>query len=154
MIESGVVFFLNTNGVLLLYLITAAYVWFYEKKQEEVKHILFAAIITSIVAITLKELIDLPRPYMTNGKDALAGYVSYGSFPSLHTALAFSLSTTVILHQKRLGILLFLVAAVIGMGRIAANVHYPLDVVSGAILGTLVSLMLENIHFKNHRLDR
>lgn len=146
MLSSPLIVFLNTYGVILLLVCTLAYIWFYERKREETAHIIFACLIALIVALVLKNSFGHPRPFLLDGTEPLAGQVTTESFPSLHTTLAFSLATTVALHQKRVGALLLVLAGLIGMGRVAANVHYPLDIVGGAILGSLVSLVTEKIH--------
>ncbi|KKS80343.1 MAG: Phosphoesterase PA-phosphatase related protein [Candidatus Woesebacteria bacterium GW2011_GWC1_43_10b] len=151
MIDSPLIVFLNTYGVVILFVLVSLYIWFYERKKEEVLHVIFAAIIASIIALVLKDLLGIPRPFLSDGKPPLAGYTNLQSFPSLHTTLAFSLATTVALHQRKTGILVFLLAALIGIGRVAANLHYPIDIAGGAVLGTVASLFTEKIHFSISR---
>ena len=82
---------------------------------------------------------------------AIAGLAGLASFPSTHTALAFSLATTVALHQPYLGVFLLVISALIGIGRVAANVHFPVDIAFGVLLGVLVGVFFDQIHFKNIR---
>lgn len=51
----------------------------------------------------------------------------------------------VFLQHRRLGTLLFILTLMIGAARIAANVHYPLDVISGLILGVTIGLFCDRI---------
>ncbi len=143
MIDTPIVIFLNTYGVLLLFVVVLTYLWFVEKKKKEVLRIIFASILAGTVALIAKELFALPRPYLINGNQPLAGHFTTSSFPSLHTALAFALATTIALHQKKMGLLLFLVALLIGIGRMLANVHYLIDVASGALIGILIALFID-----------
>ncbi len=153
MINSPIIYFLNTHGVFLLYLIVFVYLWFWQKKREEAVHVLIAAIIAGSLALIIKELFNIPRPYIVSGIIPLAGdSVRTSSFPSLHSTLAFTLATTVSLHQRKSGIILFVIAAIIAIGRVFAVVHYPFDVIAGAILGTSVSLLTENLKLPRHRL--
>ena len=142
----NIFFGINTYNVALFFILTPLYIWKYEKKKEEAKHVLFAGILAFVLGILLKQLFHLPRPYEIDGVVALAGQTISGSLPSVHTAITFAMATTVSLHQRRTGIFLFLIAAIIGFGRIAANVHYPIDIVVGAILGVGVSFLIEKIH--------
>lgn len=152
MINSPIIFFLNTHGVFLLYLIVLSYLWFIKKSKEEAIHILISAVVAGAVALITKDLFNIPRPYMVDGVLPLAGdSVHTSSFLSLHSTLAFCLATTVALHQRKMGIILFLAAALVAMGRVLAFVHYPVDVVAGAILGTAVALLLENLRFPKHK---
>lgn len=140
------IYFLNTHGVLILLVVVVGYLWFVEKSKEEAIHVIIACALAGGVALILKELFSVPRPYLTEGLAPLAGYsVRTDSLPSLHSTLAFALATTVVLHQRKFGILLFLVASIIGIGRVLANVHYPGDIVLGAVIGTVTSLAIENL---------
>ena len=40
-----------------------------------------------------------------------------------------------------------LAAILIGVARVMANVHYPADILGGALLGTLVAIVVEKTHF-------
>ena len=150
--RSPAIYFLNTQGVFLLLAGVLLYLWYIEKSREEALHILISSGLTTILVFLIKAIFAIPRPYQAYGLDALAGYaVRTTSLPSLHAALAFCLAATVILHQKRFGVILFVAAAIIGFGRIAAHVHYPLDIVVGSILGAAVALLTEELHFKRIR---
>lgn len=141
------IYFLNTHGVFVLFIVVTGWLWFFEKSKESARHVLLAGVLAGVVALLLKELFDVPRPYVMQGLLPLAGYsVRTSSLPSMHTALAFALATTVALHQRKAGIILLLIAALIGFGRIIARVHYPVDVAVGAVIGTATSLIIENFH--------
>jgi undecaprenyl-diphosphatase len=61
------------------------------------------------------------------------------SFPSDHTILVFSFCVTFWLFQKGWGFLWLLLAALVGISRIWVGVHYPADVLAGALISTLTA---------------
>jgi len=99
----------------------------------------------------LKELFLIPRPFFESGVMPEAGLTHFSSMPSAHAAVAFALSTSVALHNRRFGIFLFTISSIIGIGRVAANVHYPVDIAFGILVGVLVGVFLDSVHFAKSR---
>ncbi len=60
---------------------------------------------------------------------------SGSSFPSAHTTVAFAVTRVLRWCRPRWSSALFAWAAVVGLSRIAVGVHYPSDVIGGAVLG-------------------
>lgn len=135
----------------MLVVATFLYLWFIERSREEALHVLFAVVTTLVVSIVLKELFDMPRPYLVNGEEALAGLTWFPSFPSTHTAISFALATTVTLHQRRFGAFLFVIAALASIGRVAANVHYPVDIIFGILIGSLIGIFFATVHIRMNK---
>ena len=71
------------------------------------------------------------------------------AFPSAHTALAFGVAMTIFMHDHKIGWFFLLGALAIGVARVLANVHYPIDIVGGAFLGTLMAVIFEKVHLFN-----
>lgn len=59
------------------------------------------------------------------------------SFPSGHTAAAFAAAYSLCLSNRRSGKWMLYCAAVMGFSRIYLMVHYPMDVIAGAVIGML-----------------
>ena len=117
-------------------------------KKEQVIHAIFAVFVTWIISEVIKAFSPTIRPFLINGKEPLTFTVPMdGAFPSLHTMSAFALSVTIFMHDRKVGWLFLIAASLIGMARVAANVHYPVDIVGGALLGTLVAVIVERAHF-------
>ena len=52
--------------------------------------------------------------------------------------LAFASEVSVFMNYKRIGIFTLVFAALIGFSRLYFFVHYPTDVIFGAVLGTII----------------
>lgn len=61
------------------------------------------------------------------------------SFPSNHAAIAGALAVVILLTSWRLGLLAVPIAALVAFSRVFIGVHYPHDVIAGALLGAFVT---------------
>jgi undecaprenyl-diphosphatase len=60
------------------------------------------------------------------------------SFPSGHSTFAFALAFSIFWYDKKSGIIFIILAILVALGRVLVGVHYPLDILFGALLGFLV----------------
>lgn len=117
-------------------------------KREQVVHALFACLIAFLTAAAIKHFFPTLRPFVTNGREIDVLFrPTDGSFPSEHTVIAFALAVTIFLHDRRVGWFFLISAFVVGVARVLANVHYPIDIVGGAFLGTIIAVIVERLHF-------
>ena len=123
--------------------------WFIDGriKKEQVIHAILASLIAWTIVFLIKRFFPTLRPFVLNGGEVdVFIKPTDGAFPSAHTALAFSLAVTVFMHNRRWGWFYLIWALAIGIARVLANVHYPIDIVGGALIGTLVAVIFEKIH--------
>ena len=64
------------------------------------------------------------------------------SFPSGHTATAFALATAIIYFWPKMAFIVGIFATLIGISRVMIGAHYPSDVIAGALMGVLSTLIL------------
>ena len=57
------------------------------------------------------------------------------AFPSSHSAVAFAVVFAVVFFHRRYGLALVALAVLVAFSRVFVGVHYPSDVVIGALLG-------------------
>ncbi len=92
--------------------------------------------------LIIKNIVQRPRPYDTFSQIIpLVPPPGKYSFPSGHTAAAFSSMITLFFTQKKYAITGLIIALLMGFSRIYVGVHYPTDVLFGAILGTTVAVV-------------
>ena len=120
-------------------------------KKEIVLHALLSILVAWASSEIIKTLFPTVRPFEAYGRVPLTlTLVGKGSaFPSAHTAIAFALSTTVYLHDKKAGILFLICSVLVGIGRVMGNVHYPLDILGGIIIGTITAFVIDKVHLYN-----
>jgi undecaprenyl-diphosphatase len=66
----------------------------------------------------------------------------WSSLPSDHAVFFFALATSIFLIHRRIGILVFLHAIfIIALPRIYAGLHFPSDIVIGALVGVVIPIL-------------
>lgn len=108
----------------------------------------------------IKNFVARPRPYdlyysfhnavmpFTLNTGKTTGF----SFPSTHTICAFALATSFFKVNKKVGIVLVVLAAFVGFSRLYNYVHFPTDVIAGMLIGIAAGLLAIFI-FKKFRFD-
>jgi undecaprenyl-diphosphatase len=84
-----------------------------------------------------------PRPFVAHPRAVhkLIAHASDPSFPSGHAAASIAIAVAVLLVHRRVGGLVLTVALVISYARVYVGVHYPSDVLAGALIGTGAALV-------------
>lgn len=111
-----------------------------------------AAVFTAFaVARLFKHLLYRPRPYVhyreliETGRYKLNALfellMNESSFPSGHTAAVFALAAVLVCMYGRRFAGFYLLAAFIGFTRIYVGVHFPSDVLAGAVIGILTGCL-------------
>jgi undecaprenyl-diphosphatase len=104
---------------------------------------LFLTVVVADVAADLlaelgKAIVHRHRPF----EHQLGPATSTWSFPSGHSATSFACATVLSAFAPRWRVPFFLLATLIALSRLYNGVHYPTDVVAGALLGVLTALLL------------
>lgn len=79
-----------------------------------------------------------PRPFMTHPVRLLIPPSTDPSFPSDHALAAFAIAGALAWSHRRLGVGLVLLGGLLSFARVFVGTHYPLDVLTGAVIGWAV----------------
>lgn len=150
---------LNILFIVLIYLIypilTLLALYFLRTKQHaKFFHLVLAVILGYMFVLGLKYYVDRPRPYETHLELAKFFEKTDPSFPSAHAFLSF-----VSLYFIPKGIakwmkytFVFYLVVLIPFGVMYSAVHYPSDLLFGAIIGLLIpKIISENVAKKIFR---
>lgn len=145
------VFFINYtfigDGLFALCLI--AIYFFYFKKKQQGFALLYSFLISGLAAQLLKNLVNSPRPKLYFEAGTYLNFIEgvtlsgHSGFPSGHTATAFAIATVLVLMMtnKAWQIIILLAAVLVGYSRIYLAQHFLLDVMVGALLGSVSGIL-------------
>jgi len=103
-------------------------------------------------ATGLKAAFERERPPLRYTEPApLVGVPDSGSFPSGHAATSFAGAAILSFAFPRLAPIMLVLAAAVAFSRIYVGVHYPLDIVGGAVLGVAVAVGLKFVVRRRQR---
>lgn len=127
-----------------LIFLLALFSWGYSRR-EKIRIFLVVFLSAAIARLGVTELIryfyNRPRPFMIYQAHQLISESGW-SFPSGHSAFFFAMSTVLYFYNKKWGIVFFVASILMNVGRIIAGVHYPSDIIGGAIIGIAVGWLV------------
>lgn len=120
----------------------------FAQKWREIVLVFFSGIFAWILAYTLKLIIHIPRPFVQfSDVQALLSETDF-SFPSGHSTFFMALAFALYISHKKAGHIFIFLALLIGLARIAAGVHFPVDILGGFILGILTAYFVKFAYAK------
>ncbi|MDE2591219.1 MAG: phosphatase PAP2 family protein [Patescibacteria group bacterium] len=142
--------FLISIGIFLAY---AGYLWLNQRKTF-ISLLLLSIVSFPLSFVTAKVLAHFiydPRPFVVSHVKPLFAHAADNGFPSDHMLLTMAIASVVFVYNKKLGILLTVIAVCIGAARVLANVHHIEDIVGSAVIAiaatfiaTLLYLLLKS----------
>lgn len=114
----------------------------------------FALPLSYLLGLLAKHLYYDPRPFVVLHITPLFAHAADNGFPSDHALLMGTLAAIVTVFDRRLGVLLWILAILVGSARVLAAVHHPIDILASfaiAIIATLVvTTLLKRRENKGH----
>lgn len=149
----NLIFEFTAEYTVFILLIGLLYNWFNSRNKQRIMVInagisfILAEIAGKLAGIFYKN--HQPFAELANVNQLIEKTVD-NSFPSDHTILFFSLCFSFWLVRKKHGSFWMVIAVAVAISRIGVCVHYPFDVMAGALVGILSALVVFKITAKYH----
>jgi undecaprenyl-diphosphatase len=125
-------------AVVLMYLLAL-----FQASRKHQKALVVSLIISGIIALILDKLGGQlyydPRPFVSQHITPLIQHSADNGFPSEHTVFSMTVALLLAYYRRRLGALAVLIALAVGIARIAAHVHSPIDIIGGIIIAAIAA---------------
>src|SRR3990172_4269025 len=114
------------------------------------KELFFDAAIGVCTALFINWLVPLfyirPRPFLDHAVTQILPIdPASKSFPSDHAAISFAIAMAVFQYNKFWGIIFFVLAFFVSIGRVYGGIHYPADILAGAVIGIAASFAIKRL---------
>lgn len=94
---------------------------------------------------------DRPRPFeILPDLHQLVFHNGGGAFPSGHASFYFALAAVIGRYHPKTSILFYIAAALLTFSRVAAGIHWPSDILGGAVIGIAVGLFAVSVFRRFH----
>jgi membrane-associated phospholipid phosphatase len=117
--------------------------------------IFFAVGVPALFVTIVKRIIGRARPYVSQITDPYSyspfiWKASYASFPSGHSSNSFAAAIAIGALWPRLRVPMWIYAVVIAGSRVVVNAHFPSDIITGAVVGTVGALLVRSWFAARH----
>jgi len=131
---------------LFVLIVLVALVYFFtlskDKKREFILFVLIALPAIYIVAKISSLFFYDPRPFVSNGIVPLLPHAADNGFPSDHALLSATTAIIVFFYNKKVGAVLLVVALTVGVSRVLAGVHHPIDIIASFLIAIIISSLI------------
>ena len=138
LLDKVIVFFAVYFSYMVV-ILALGYFFFYRQSWREFFFVFFSVALAGALSKLFKFLIHTPRPIMVLPDIHTLFLKDSFAFPSDHAAVFAALGFSIFFLNRRAGYVFIIFALLIGLARIIAGVHFPIDILGGFILGTLTS---------------
>ena len=97
--------------------------------------------LANLVTLQLNNIYFRARPFVDHDLTLIFYEPTDSSFPANASAIGFAIATAVFLRWRRLGLALYGLALLYSFARVYAGIHYPTDVLGGAVIGLVAGLV-------------
>jgi len=146
---------ISAVGLTFIIVLVGPILW-WRKQRELAFDVVVLIIISDLITEGLKLLFMRERPFevLTDVHTLPWGWLASATSPSMpsgHAARAFAMATLVALGTRpRWGALALALAALIGLSRIYLGLHWPSDVLAGALLGVVLAFIMQWIRQRDN----
>lgn len=125
----------------ILVILIAGVAWLRAKGKDGKVRFAVATILAGVIALALAKLASAlyfdPRPFVSEHVTPLISHAPDNGFPSDHALFTMTLTAAVYFFNKKAAGAMLLFTIIVGIARILAKVHSPLDIGAGWVIGII-----------------
>ncbi len=118
-------------------IVLAAIYFFLQSRNKQKSIIILSAIflpLAYIVAQVIAAFYFDPRPFVVSNFTPLITHAPDNGFPSDHMLLTSAIASILFVSNKKIGVIAWIIAIIVGVSRVYAGIHHPTDIVGSAVI--------------------
>lgn len=108
-----------------------------KQRSEQALALFLTIILAGVMDKIAGKLFYSTRPFVAQNIEPLVKHLADNGFPSEHTLFCFAIATLIFLYKRNLGIAALIISSIVGISRVAAHVHSPIDILGGMAIGVV-----------------
>ncbi|MBI5729311.1 MAG: phosphatase PAP2 family protein [Candidatus Magasanikbacteria bacterium] len=157
MFRNGVIIFAADYLIVIIILLAVVF-WLRQRtavKKEIVRRAVISFPLIFIVSRIMGAFYYNPRPFVALNITPFVAHIADNGFPSDHTLLGVAGAALIFTFNKKWGVVLYTLAVLVGIGRVAALVHHPVDIVGSLIAasGVMAAVYYTERFFRRRHLQ-
>lgn len=147
MVYENLIIFLGKYLILVppLLIITTFFLLDKHDKKRILLVCFVGGILSLLLALLASQIYFNERPFVVRGIEPLIPHEPDNGFPSNHFLLASTISSVLFLFSKRISVISWIFTLLIGLGRVLAFVHNPIDLLGSLIISVFSIFIVSRI---------
>lgn len=125
------------------------FIWFLKQSRERQKRLIFFLIAAFPVIYAVSRIIAVfyynPRPFVVDSFISLIPHEADNGFPSDHTLLSAAIAVVIYPFSKKVSVISWGLAVLVGVSRILAGIHHPVDIVGSIAIAIFAGFLTYQI---------
>lgn len=105
--------------------------------------LVLGGVLALVLAMIASHLFYDTRPFVSHHLVPLIAHAPDNGFPSDHALITAFLGFTMYVYSRRIGIVLLVIALLVGAARVAAHIHNPIDIVGSFVIAALAVVVVQ-----------
>lgn len=142
----------------ILPFVAVIFLFLINDKKEKIKFLILSLtsvfLARGIITEVVRYFYHHPRPFVElSGVCQLIAHETSYSLPSGHVVAFFALATSVYFFNKKRGLVFAVVVFLMGVARVVSGIHWPADILAGAIIGIISAWVVKAALDKYHKIS-
>lgn len=139
-------FFIFGAKYLYVVIIGIAVIYFFKQPKTTKNKIIILGTLALPVIYVVAKIVSLlyydPRPFVEEGFIPIIPHEPDNGFPSDHTLLSAAISSVLYPFNKRVGVMTWILAILVGLSRVYVGVHHYIDVFGSMVISIGVTSLV------------